>query len=53
MKKIILTESQINFIKENYESKSLKEMASYLKISVKVLDRICKENGLKIGRAHV
>lgn len=47
MKKIILTESQINFIKENYESKSLKEMASYLKISVKVLDRICKENGLK------
>lgn len=50
MKKIILNENQKNFIKENYANKSLKEIADHLQISVKVLDRICVEMGLKVEK---
>lgn len=46
MKKIIFTEEQAKFVKENYNTKTLKELAQILNVDLKPLRRLCEELGL-------
>ena len=45
MKKIIFTEEQKQFVKDNYSTKTLKELAQLLNVSLKSLKKLCEELG--------
>lgn len=47
MKKIIFTEEQKQFVKDNYSTKTLKELAQSLSVGLKPIEKLCKELGFE------